>query len=120
VRDAFRNYIPIGQQARMVALFMALYSAAGIGRNALSNRPPHRPRFFFGTPGARRRYRKGDVNSKTSKAARHPGVPEPLAGMLARLPSERGWTQADRDNSSRLLAPSRLLLSHRDARCARR
>lgn len=31
LRDAFRSYTPIGQQARMVTLFTGLYAAAGIG-----------------------------------------------------------------------------------------
>jgi len=30
-------------------------------------------------------------------AAAPSGIPEPLTGLLARLPSELGWTQADRD-----------------------
>src|SRR5688572_7472873 len=30
VRDAFRAYNPVGQQARMVTLFMGLYAAAGV------------------------------------------------------------------------------------------
>lgn len=32
LRDAFRTYTPIGQQPRMVSLFVGLYAAAGIGR----------------------------------------------------------------------------------------
>lgn len=31
IRDAFRNYKPVGQQDRMVTLFVGLYAAAGIG-----------------------------------------------------------------------------------------
>jgi hypothetical protein len=31
LRDAFRSYTPVGQQPRMVSLFVGLYGAAGIG-----------------------------------------------------------------------------------------
>src|SRR5271155_5309132 len=40
VRDAFRNYNPVGQQGRMVSLFIGLYAAAGVG----TERPAQQPR----------------------------------------------------------------------------
>jgi hypothetical protein len=33
VRAAFRSYIPVKQQPRIVALFLGLYAAAGVGHN---------------------------------------------------------------------------------------
>jgi hypothetical protein len=99
VRDAFRNYIPVGQQPRMVSLFIALYAAAGIG--------PERP----ATPRQQRapqtaRARPISKSGSGSRATSHVkptitqninGIPEPLTGLLSRLPSDRGWTQTDRD-----------------------
>lgn len=103
VRDAFRNYNPVGQQARMVSLFMGLYADAGVGaeRAAPTTRartasPPRAP---IARPARAAMVSKSGAGSRTSSHNNTvpPGVPEPLTGLLARLPSERGWTQQDRD-----------------------
>jgi hypothetical protein len=107
VRDAFRNYNPTGQQARMVSLFIQLYAAAGIG----PERPPQqaRPRTRAATrsnasrsvsrsgSGSQSGSRSGAGSRSSSHIPARSDIPEPLTGLLARLPSERGWTQADRD-----------------------
>jgi len=97
VRDAFRNYIPTGQQARMVSLFRGLYAAAGVGpeRPAQQARPHTRV-----APRARGAVSRSGAGSRSSSHVTPntpPGIPEPLTGLLARLPTERGWTQEDRD-----------------------
>jgi hypothetical protein len=99
IRDAFRSYQPVGQQARMVTLFQGLCTAAGLmaekPRAALS-RPP--------SPGAAATARPRPTTKRTvSDPPRHnpgsaftPTLPPSLAGLLASLPPEgQGWT-ADR------------------------
>jgi hypothetical protein len=56
VRDAFRSYQPVGQQSRMISLFLSLLAAAGMAaekRGAQSRRPsnapPRTPRASNGT-----------------------------------------------------------------------
>lgn len=109
VRDAFRNYTPTGQQARMVSLFIQLYAAAGVGpERALQQPRPHTrtaPRPAASRPASRSgagsqsgsRSGAGSRSSSHIPAAPNSHIPEPLTGLLARLPSERGWTQGDRD-----------------------
>lgn len=97
-RDAFRSYTPIGQQARMVSLFVGLYAAAGVGAEKASaprastsrpkqpatSRPPAKPL------GIKPAVRKTIVDSSE--------LPVPLTALLSRLPQEgQGWTQAGRD-----------------------
>lgn len=99
VRDAFRSYIPVGQQERMVSLFLGLYAAAGIGPERSSQQSRTR------APAAAPRPRVSSQSSwdrlitkakPVSKQAT--GIPEPLAGLLSRLPVEGdGWTKAKRD-----------------------
>jgi uncharacterized protein DUF5343 len=103
VRDAFRTYNPVGQQPRMVSLFTGLYSAAGVGPE--KNAQP-RPKSIPTSP--RRRIPAGwertvglkTPPAKTPFSVKHTstGLPEPLAGLLSRLPQEGdGWTQFRRD-----------------------
>lgn len=49
IRDAFRSYTPVGQQARMVTLFIGLFAAAGIGPEKTS-----KPRHSRNKPGVSR------------------------------------------------------------------
>lgn len=104
VRDAFRNYNPVGQQGRMVALFMGLCTAAemtpekpikaaapqqrgsvtlrGTGKMTATARTNPKPpaRFYGGGPAY-------PVN-----------MPPAVAGLLASLPDPNlGWTAAERD-----------------------
>jgi hypothetical protein len=104
VRDAFRNYNPVGQQARMVSLFMGLYADAGIGQERASaprTRSPATPR---ATSAPRAATRTGltfakALQQKTGRPLQHgTDLPEPLMGMLTRLPANgTGWTQQERD-----------------------
>ena len=108
-RIEFRNYVPTGQQGRMVTLFIQLYAAAGVGPERAPQQPrPHtraaarpaasRPVSRSGA-GSQSGSRSGAGSRSSSHipAAAPAHIPEPLTGLLARLPSERGWTQADRD-----------------------
>lgn len=100
VRDAFRTYNPVGQQPRMVTLFMGLYSAAGVGpdrapsqsrpsrpTNRSANNPRSKP---AGKPDARRAQQEQHYSAG--------GLPPALAGLLAQLPeANQGWTKERRD-----------------------
>jgi Family of unknown function (DUF5343) len=43
VRDAFRGYKPVGQQDRMVSLFLGLFEAAGIAPERKKKKPSPKP-----------------------------------------------------------------------------
>lgn len=105
VRDAFRGYNPVGQQARMVSLFLGLCANAGMipekaaparqRAPVASNRatPPSPATIkraaasFFGKP-------KPSMFPRATKGA----LPPALAGLLESLPDATvGWTKADRD-----------------------
>jgi len=95
VRDAFRTYIPHGQQDRMVSLFIALCAEAGLAPE--SKKPEAKPRVRSTTPATPR----SSVRTTAGASARHePGrstsLPPELAGLMARLP-QHGWTKATRD-----------------------
>lgn len=97
VRDAFRGYTPHGQQERMIPLFMALCKKAGIVNTESAQRAPQEPR-------QAKKLQKRPITSKTDllqqKKQLPPnlGLPTPLAGLLAALPSEgSGWSQESRD-----------------------
>jgi len=105
VRDAFRTYRPIGQQPRMVSLFLGLYAAAGV----IKERPKSAPR--ASTSGGSKPKPKPVIKATlVASADRTPprafanaappasGLPPAIAGLLASLPSEgSGWTQQSRD-----------------------
>lgn len=100
VRDAFRNYQPMGQQARMVTLFMGLCAAAGLlPEKTQQARPAPRPR----TTTAQSSKRATPPKPKPLHLGAHfsdsgSNLPPALSGLMASLPSPAtGWTQADRD-----------------------
>jgi Family of unknown function (DUF5343) len=102
VRDAFRNYTPIGQQPRMVSLFIGLYAAAGVGAERASQ-----PRAARTTSSKVRSTAQRTSPAKLSpgwtKIARTqsnvtPDLPPALAGLMASLPQNgNGWTKEKRD-----------------------
>lgn len=101
VRDAFRNYKPVGQQDRMVTLFIRLYEAAGIGT------PKSDPDGSRSRPVPPRRTAaiKAPLKASSVGGARMgrtdmsgSAYPAAIAGLLHSLPDEgSGWTQAKRD-----------------------
>lgn len=103
IRDAFRSYQPVGQQGRMVALFQALCTAAGlIAEKPASPRPIRsvRPAPNF-TPQMRATARR-IVKEQFPPPPASPvpmGLPASLAGLLTSLPAEgTGWTAPKRDS----------------------
>jgi Family of unknown function (DUF5343) len=102
IRDAFRNYQPIGQQSRMVTLFQGLCAAAGLMAEkpqqvrSPSAAPRARPATTMVRAASSKSSAKGNqVNSGFTGGS---NVPPPLAGLLASLPAMgAGWTQAERD-----------------------
>jgi hypothetical protein len=105
IRDAFRKYIPTGQQARMVTLFIGLFTAAGVMPPRQKQAPSKKP----SNSTAVLKSVKSRVSPKPPTDRRH-GVqevfvngggagilPAPLAGLLASLPAEGIWTKDRRD-----------------------
>lgn len=96
IRDAFRNYKPIGQQSRMVTLFIGLFDAAGIGpekQRSLSRKPPS------SSPAKPTRNPPKPNGGPTVHQHMITGaLPPPLAGLLAGLPQDgQGWSKTKRD-----------------------
>jgi hypothetical protein len=99
IRDAFRSYQPVGQQARMVTLFLGLYAAAG--------KAPERPAKTRPADKARTPRRQSAPPEKKGlsfvrklhQTQNSPsGIPIPLSGLLSSLPPQgEGWTQERRD-----------------------
>ncbi len=106
LRDAFRTYKPTGQQTRMVSLFQALFAAAGLAperqrqapkRTATANggakpKPPV-ARAAAVSPIGHAPHRPPAIQQLTP----YDGLPPALAGLLASLPADKRWTQAQRD-----------------------
>lgn len=111
VRDAFRSYIPVGQQTRMVSLFLGLCAAAGLRpeKASSSRASPARPRSAPspGRPAAPKTATakppvkpsaRSSTRSSTSTTSTPTGLPASVTGLLQHLPNGNGWTQAERDN----------------------
>ena len=103
IRDAFRPYVPTGQQDRMVILFVALYVAAGVRpeKERDGKQPSARPARTV-TPRPRVTATARTSNSTKGKgAASHPeyaGLHPMLAALLGDLPAPGGtWTKTKRD-----------------------
>jgi hypothetical protein len=104
IRDAFRNYQPIGQQGRMVLLFQGLCTEAGlmpVKQATASASPPRQrpPATPSPQPASRSTSRQASRNSPPPKprhAAPSGQLPPALAGLLESLPDD-GWTTAERD-----------------------
>lgn len=102
VRDAFRNYNPFGQQARMVTLFLGLYEKAGvIEKKAAAPRTSAAPRKQLIVPRATVRalaLKSKDHTPNNAIDSRVDNLPAALSGLLADLPKiADGWTKAERD-----------------------
>lgn len=110
MRDAFRKYIPTGQQSRMVSLFMGLFTAAGVMPQRAKGSPPKRNTQASGSakskPGLTNS-QKASVRSlggmrppqaETRPPAFAGSLPPAIAGLLATLPPDGGyWTKERRD-----------------------
>lgn len=103
IRDAFRNYNPVGQQPRMVTLYIGLYTAAGV-RSSETSQATRAPRATSPKPRARGMISKSGSGGRTTSHVKPStsqninGVPQPIAGLLSSLPDEgSGWTQEKRD-----------------------
>lgn len=99
IRDAFRSFKPVGQQDRMVTLFVRLYAAAGIGP-VKATTTAARPRPAVPKPSVSR----PAPTIKTAAAAPAGqqvtgiGLSAALQGLLLSLPKEgAGWPQDRRD-----------------------
>jgi hypothetical protein len=100
IRDAFRNYEPLGQQARMVGLFLALCGAAGLRpkkqKQAAPRQADSRPR--SPAPSIQRRAAQPKHPSIRAGRGSSSRLPPAISGLLESLPSvEDGWTTAERD-----------------------
>jgi Family of unknown function (DUF5343) len=96
IADAFRDYNPAGQRARMVSLFMGLCVAAGIVPETAVRKSPTT------TPTKKTVTQKRSSDSaKGTDSTRGPtvlGLDPALTGILLKLPHPNGagWTSEDR------------------------
>jgi hypothetical protein len=103
IRDAFRSYNPVGQQSRMVALFLGLCRAAGMRTDDQSNAKPRPLARKSAAPAGGSVTRKNTtITPKTGGMTFGGGIPAPIpapiAGLLSKLPAEHGtWTSGERD-----------------------
>lgn len=105
IRDAFRKYVPTGQQSRMVTLFIGLFTAAGVMPVRTNSAPP--PKVLSnGAPIRQPRARAPQASIQTRNfgrvGAKRPApegaFPPALSGLLASLPADgSGWTKESRD-----------------------
>ena len=101
IRDAFRKYVPTGQQSRMVTLFMGLFTAAGV--MPVRERSPAKvvarrlaPRSIL--PARERKATPEGTKTQSPSTITMQGLPPALAGLLADLPQNgSGWTAEKRE-----------------------
>jgi hypothetical protein len=93
IRDAFRHYQPVGQQSRMVALFLRLYAAAGVSAGRERARRQRGEKSAAGAPAVKRGHAQQE-----RQLVPEINLPAPLGGLLTKLPREGdGWTRQQRD-----------------------
>jgi hypothetical protein len=99
IRDAFRAYNPVGQQPRMVSLFIALCRAAGLRPDDTTkeSRPRPNARKSTGITASTGRMKVSGQKAQMGNTAVNSVLPAPLAGLLQSLPADGEWTKADRD-----------------------
>lgn len=103
IRDAFRSYVPVGQQGRMVTLFIGLFTAAGVMPERAKAAPVRKERVAVPVYKPRTAARVAPI--ARDKAPKHygggsltPSLPPALAGLLESLPrGGEGWTKAERE-----------------------
>lgn len=107
IRDAFRKYVPTGQQPRMVSLFMGLFTAAGVMPQKA--KAPAQKRASNGGSTAKiiKNATRRVASHASAKDVQRPqqqtvnvsgGLPPAIAGLLATLPNDGGyWTKDRRD-----------------------
>lgn len=106
VRDAFRTYSPVGQQGRMVTLFIRLFAHAGIQSEEASAAPARAPRSTRSNAVIKPRVhaKPKQDKKKTLYASGEvtlviPAMDPALEGLLKKLPLDgSGWTQQERDS----------------------
>lgn len=107
VRDAFRNYSPVGQQSRMVTLFLGLCQAAGLYNTASRESKPRSRRNAVKSSGVKVASSgsaavagsAGSI-SGVAKVLPHSGkkLPPAILGLVESLPAEgESWTQSRHD-----------------------
>jgi hypothetical protein len=99
IRDAFRHYKPVGQQSRMVTLFLGLYAAAGVsaGRQRAKRQRSEKAAtpnpLSTGAPATKRGHPQQERQLVLDS-----DLPAPVRGLLTKLPREGdGWTRQQRD-----------------------
>ena len=113
LRDAFRTYKPIGQQTRMVSLFQGLFTAAGIvperqrqiaprtsasgAASATKSRSLGQAKSRSGSDSKSRSSSGGLPTPDSNQRMQNSAMPPAIAGLLASLPANGRWTQAQRD-----------------------
>lgn len=98
IRDAFRNYQPIAQQARMVTLFIGLCTEAGLIAEKAAPTASS-PTFTPQQRATARRIVRERLISPRHPSTAGPPLPAALAGLLASLPAEgTGWTAPKRES----------------------
>lgn len=99
IRDAFRSYQPIGQQGRMVTLFLGLCAAAGLTpEKALQPRPTSVSRPASSAAKRPLKILPKPIPKPATPTPLATGLPAALAGLLASLPRDGGgWTQDKRE-----------------------
>jgi len=103
VTDAFRDYIPHGQRARMVTLFMGLCEAAGLAPASTAKPAPSNGRLSAmpkkKAPAPARRATPPVTTTIGTANGDSGAIPPALLGVLHGLPSpEQGWTREQRDH----------------------
>lgn len=97
IRDAFRSYNPVGQQSRMVTLFMSLYAAAGSAAEKTPKTRQPKPQRVVRTLVSSAVKQPAAVNQKPQPTDVE-AMPPVLAGLLKSLPLDgKGWTAPQRD-----------------------